>query len=174
MVYVMEILCAFLTAMSLIFILVQLRAKFDRSYLIFGVFNLLICFFCAIDIWVQPQTQVLQWTTLQHVIASFFPPLFIWHIMLIVKKEKLVRVKLLFLVGIVFSVLFLSGAMLRPSRDEVTGTLVYNLIFAPYFVGMMIYLLWMVVTNLRKMGGFEKRLLQFHFAGMVLLCCGGL
>ncbi len=174
MIHLLEILCAFLISMSFIFLSIQIRAKFDRSFLVFGVSNLLICMFCAIDIWIQPQGQILHWTRLQHMLASFFPPFLVWHIMLINRKENLAIVKSLFLVSIIFSVLFLTNWMLRPSQHEVISTSLYNLSFVPYVLIIMVSLFYMVIANLRNATGFQKRVLKFHLIGLILLCLSGL
>ncbi len=171
--YLFEILCAFLIAMSLIFIFVQVRAKFDRSFLVFGLTNLLICLFCAIDIWVQPNEQLIQWTTIQHLLASFFPPFLVWHIMLMIKKEKLAIIRVFAGIGVLFSVLFATGLMLRPTGKEVITTLLYNITFAPYLVFVMSYLLVLIGFSIKSSQPDEQRMLLFHFFGLVLLCLGG-
>ena len=85
------VLCALLVSMSLIFIVIEVRANFDRSFLIFGIVNLLICSFCIIDILFQPSKQILHWTLMQHLIASFFPPFLLWHVRLIKNNIDLCR-----------------------------------------------------------------------------------
>lgn len=174
MIFILEIFCAFLISMSFIFISIQLRAKFDRSFLIFGIANLLICSFCAIDIWVQPHAGTLHWTRFQHVLASFFPPFLVWHIMMITRKEKLESIKVLFLISLIFAVLFFDDIMLKPSDAEVISTTFYNVTFAPYIIGAMVALIIMIATNLKYAYGFEKRLLRYHLFGLMILCLGGM
>jgi signal transduction histidine kinase len=172
-IFLLEILCAFLISMSLVFVVIQIRARFDKSFLIFGISNLLLCSFCAIDIWLQPGGQELHWTRLQHILASFFPPFIVWHIMLVIKKENLNIVRILVLTSIVFALLFLTDVMLKCSENEVTSTFIYNFFFAPYLLATMLGLLGVTIFFLSKSVGYQKKTVIYHLIGEMFLYLGG-
>jgi signal transduction histidine kinase len=172
--FVLEIVCTFLMAMSVIFIVIELRARFDKSFLIFGITNLLLSFFCAIDIWIQPGAQTLFWTRIQHIIASFFPALILWYLMVLLRKMNEKFIRLLFFIGICFSVLFLTNVMLRPSEKEIASTAVYNFSFAPYMMAAIFFIVIFLVRQLYNVSGKEKKVLFFHVIGGSALSCGGI
>ena len=169
-----EIICSFLTAMSFVFILVQLRAKLDRSFLAFGVANLLLCVFCAIDIWIQPNGNNLFWTRVQHILVSFLPVILILHITLLIKKNLLIWAGVFLFFGILFSVLFLTDLMFVSSELQLRSTALYNAIFSPYVLFVMVFLIYLVASNVHKFTGSEKKALWFHLIGIFVLCTGGL
>src|SRR5512133_1674312 len=121
-------------AMSLIFVTIELRARFDRSFLIFGISTILLSFFCGIDLWIQPIIQTLYWTKIQHIIAAFFPSFLIWYLLIFLKRDKESVIKVTLFLSMVFSVLFFTDYMLKPSEIEVTGTLLYSVAFIPFIL----------------------------------------
>jgi signal transduction histidine kinase len=169
-----QIICSFLISMSVIFIVVELRAGFERRFLVFGATNLLLCLFCAIDIWFQPDKQLLHWTRAQHVLASFFPAMLSWHCMLIVGKIKLDIVRWLFFTGTLFVVLFCTGIMLKASNLEIISTMVYNVTFAPFMVASIAGCFFFMALNMRKVPKAENKMLLFHLAGGFFLAAGGI
>jgi signal transduction histidine kinase len=160
--------------MSLVFIVIQIRARFDKSFLIFGIANLLLCSFSAIDIWLQPTTQILHWTKLQHIIASFFPPCITWYILLSVQKENLNLIRSLFILATLISLTFFTDLMLIQSGNEVVGTPVYTLIFAPYMLISIIGALIMSIRNLKKGTSFQRKFFFFHLFGIIVLSATGI
>jgi signal transduction histidine kinase len=172
--FALEIVCTFLMAMSLIFIVMELRARFDRSFLVFGITNLLLAFFCAIDIWMQPGAQTLAWTRIQHVIATFFPAFILWYLMILLHNERPLVIRFMFFIGICFSVLFHTNAMLKPSEKEIISTAFYNFTFAPYMVAAIIFIMAFLLRNLLKRPEKEKKVLLFHLIGGLVLAGGGI
>lgn len=168
------VLCALLISMSLVFIVIEVRAHFDRSFLIFGVVNLLICSFCLIDIEFQPYRQILHWTLLQHLIASFFPPFLLWHVRLIKNNINETIIRFSFLTSIVFSVLFLSGVMLKPISEGVLTTMFYNLTFVPYIIGTQIYLINKLSSKFGNIPSKQKVFTLFYLVGIILLSAGSI
>lgn len=170
--FFLEILCSFLIAMSLLFIVVQIKVKFDKSFLIFGISNLLFCSFCAIDIWLQPAAQVLHWTRLQHVIASFFPPFCTWHIMLVMKRENMDTIRFLSLGSIVIALLFITNVMLVERNNEISATLLYNVVFIPYMLATVLFLLRRIFNRLTSGNKFQRQVMFYNLIGGVFLSLG--
>lgn len=168
------VLCALLVSMSLIFIVIEVRANFDRSFLIFGIVNLLICSFCIIDILFQPSKQILHWTLLQHLIASFFPPFLLWHVRLIKNNIDRSLIKFSFLSSMVFSVLFLSGVMLKAVSEGVHTTMFYNLTFVPYIISTQIFLIKKLSWKFESISANQKKFIIFYIVGIILLSAGSI
>ncbi len=174
LIFIEQITCSFLIAMSFVFIAIELKVKFEKNFLIFGISNLLMCSFCAIDIWLQPKGQTLHWTRLQHIIACFFPPFLAWHLMLTARKLNITIVKLFFLVGILFTFPFLTDIMLKPSAREVVSTTVYNVTFAPFMLVSILGLFIFMASNIANVPTSEKRVFIFYLVGALFLSVGGI
>lgn len=160
--------------MSLVFVLIEGMARFDRAFLVFGIANFSLALFCAIDIWLQPYGHVLHWIRIQHLIASFFPALLMWHLMLVVGKPNMNLVRVLFLAGIVFAVVFLGEAMLIESLGEkVTITPIYYTFFAPFMLTSIIGIVAFMIWNIGKVGHSRRVLLIQHLVGVGAVALGG-
>jgi signal transduction histidine kinase len=171
--FIGQTICAFLISISVLFIVIEMSAKFDRRFLVFGTTNLLLCLFCAIDFWFQFDGQTLYWTKAQHIIASFFPAMLIWHVMLLVRKVNMQLVRLLLFLGMIFTGLFLSTVMLQPHQNEIISTTLYNMTFAPYILVAIIGCVGYMIYNIRNLPVSEKRIAWLHLVGFLLVCCGG-
>jgi len=172
--FALEIACSFLLAMSLIFIVIELRARFDRSFLIFGITILFLSLFCGIDIWLQPGTVSIHWTRIQHVIAAFFPAFILWYLMVLLHKVNEVLLKLMFFIGFCFSLLFFTTKMFHASQNTFESTLLYNLSFAPYMLIAIVFITIFLFRNLSQSKDKEKKVLVYHLIGSVPLSIGGI
>ncbi|HAJ79119.1 MAG TPA: hypothetical protein DCO75_05045, partial [Fibrobacteres bacterium] len=172
--FVLELTCTFLMAMSIVFIVIELRARFDRSFLIFGITNLLLAFFCAIDIWLQPQWQIIRWARVQHIIAAFFPALITWYLMVVLHRKNIIISKLMLFIGVCFSLLFCTNIMFRPSEKEITTTILYNFTFAPYMLISIVFIIIFLIKNVSQSNGNERKVLFFHLIGCIALASGGI
>ena len=171
--FMLEFACSLLMAMSIVFIIIELRARFDRSYLIFGVTNLLLAIFCAIDLWIQPNGWIPFWTRLQHVIAAFFPPFIMWYLWIMLRRSDYGLVRAMFIVAFCFSPLFFTDLMFHPSVKDVMSTPLYNFTFLPYMLACMVVLPVIIIRNLARCAGNERKTLLFHLAGLILVSVGG-
>ncbi len=172
--FVLGIICALLMSMSIVFIVIEVRSRFDKSFLIFGVTNILLSIFCAIDIWIQPGLITLYWTRIQHVIAAFFPALITWYLFVILKRKKFTIVRGMFFIGVCFALLFFTNLMFRPSEKEIMSTVIYNMTFAPYMLLAIVFIVVFLIRNLSRSTGNEKQVLFFHLLGGIALSIGGI
>jgi signal transduction histidine kinase len=161
-------------AMSIVFIVIELRARFDRSFLIFGITNLLLAFFCAIDIWIQPGTIRMDWTRIQHVIAAFFPAFILWYLMALLNRRSSSIIKSMFFIGFCFSLLFFTNIMFRFTEKGIESTIIYNLTFAPYIIVAIIFISIFLIKNLYKCNVNERKVLFFHVVGGIALALSGI
>jgi signal transduction histidine kinase len=169
----LKLICALLMSMSIVFIVIELRSRFEKSFLIFGITNILLSVFCAIDIWIQPDVQIIYWTRVQHIVAVFFPAFLFWYILLLLKRVILNQIRLLFLTGVCFSLLFSTDLMLQPSGDEIIGTLFYNLTFVPYMLLTIIGIPVFLIRNISRSNDKDRKVLWYHLAGITCLSIGG-
>ncbi len=160
--FALQIVCSFLMAMSLIFIVIEVRARFDRSFLIFGITSVILSIFCAIDIWMQPGIISLYWTRVQHVIAAFFPAFIAWYLLIMLKRQNLVIVRIMFFIGFCLALLFFTNIMLRPTEKEIASTTVYNLTFAPYMLVAIVSIIIFLIRNLSRSEAQVKKVLFYH------------
>lgn len=172
--FILQIICSFLIAMSFIFIVVEMRAKVHKRFLIFGVSNLLLCSFCAIDIWILYNNPThLIWTKLQHIVILVFLPFFTWHHLILVHRENFKIIKALFFVTMLFSIAFFSDWMMTLENDKIVSTMLYSATFAPYLIIVCISNIWLLLFNLRRLSQEERKILYFHFFGtFILFTCG--
>jgi signal transduction histidine kinase len=170
----LKLICSMLMSMSIVFIVIELRSRFEKSFLIFGITNILLSVFCAIDLWIQPDAQTIYWTRLQHIIAVFFPAFGIWYILLLLRREQITVIRILFFIGICFSLLFSTDWLLRPSGKEIVGTHLYNLLFVPYMLIVMIAIPIFLVRNIPLSEDQEKKVLFYHLAGIICLSVSGI
>jgi hypothetical protein len=72
----LKIICSSFFAIGAFFTLLELKSKFDRSFLYFGLSIILLCFICAFDLWIIPSNHsadnVVFWTKVQHALSSPF------------------------------------------------------------------------------------------------------
>jgi signal transduction histidine kinase len=161
-------------AMSIVFIVIELRARFDRSFLIFGITNLLLALFCAIDIWIQPGTIRMDWTRIQHVIAAFFPAFILWYLMALLNRRSSSIIKIMFFIGFCFSLLFFTNIMFRLTEKGIESAIIYNFTFAPYMIVAIILISIFLIKNLYKCNVNERKVLFFHVIGGIALALGGI
>jgi len=161
-------------AMSVVFIVIEVRSRFDKSFLIFGITNLLLAIFCAIDIWIQPGYINLYWTRIQHVIAAFFPAFITWYLMIMLRRTNLAIVRFMFFLGFCFSLLFFTNIMFRPSESKIFSTAVYNFTFAPYMLIAIILIIAFLIRNLSRSEVKERKVLFYHVVGGIALSIGGI
>jgi signal transduction histidine kinase len=74
----------------------------------------------------------------------------------------------------VFSVLFFTDLMLKPSEREVTGTLLYSTSFIPFMLLSILYIIWLLIVNFIQSDKQDRKVILFHFLGIVALAAGGI
>lgn len=161
-------------AMSLIFIIIENRAHFDKSFLVFGFANLFLASFCGIDIWLQPHAQTIYYTKIQHLFASFFPSMIYWYLSLLFKKTDEKLLKGSFVIGGSFAMLFFTDLMLRNSEKEIVATMLYNLTFAPYMLISIICITIFLIKKLPTAAQTDRTFIIAHLNGIGALSMGGI
>lgn len=173
-----QLICAFLIATGLLFILIDLRTKYDRSFRFFGASLLLLCAMCSIDIWIMPSVSdpdaALAWQRIFHAIACFFIPFSMWYLLILTQSPWVRRAPRIFLaVSMAVSLsLFSDWSMLIRDGEVHAGPLYYVLII-PYAVIYVCAASVLILNRLKTAPETERRILRFHLVGFFLLfACG--
>jgi signal transduction histidine kinase len=72
----------------------------------------------------------------------------------------------------VFSVLFFTDYMLKPSEIEVTGTLLYSVAFIPFILFSVVYIIWLLLANYFRSNNQDRKVIIFHLLGIIALAIG--
>lgn len=166
---IFQSLCICIFAVSLLLTIVELRTRFDRVFLYYGISSMILCLFCGFDLWEKFSSNEF---SIQHAIFCFFPPIFIKYLAHFKKDTGENRVRILLFCGVVISSLFLSGAMFRPGASIGIPTPLYFIVFVPYLIVSIGIITQFLFSNVGGLHGNEKKLFQIHIVNLfVLVLC---
>jgi len=167
---VLQAICIVLFAFGVLFSVLELRTRLDRSFLYFGIVIMLLAAFSAIDLWRPHQVW---WTSLQHILYFFIVPCIGWYLMILTKSKNILIIKGLLFIGFVFSFLVLGGFMFVQEDGFVGTKALYRVFVVPYIILSILYMNYLIVRKLRHLSSSEKKSLFFHLIGFLLLSiCG--
>ena len=167
---VLQGICIVLFAFGVLFSVLELRTRLDRSFLYFGIVIMLLAAFSAIDLWRPHQAW---WIGLQHILYFFIVPCIGWYLMILTKSKNILIIKGLLFIGLVFSFLVLGGFMFVQEDGFVGTKVLYWVFVVPYIILSILYINYLIVRKLRHLSGSEKKSLFFHLIGFLLLSiCG--
>lgn len=174
LIHTLLICCLFLLAFSIIFIVIELRAGFDRIFLAYGLSTMSIAIFCLIDLAFQPVSMTIPLTKIQHCIGSFFPACILWQVLLLCNIKRPVLIKLATGTGCVFLILFLSTTMFIRSGTELIGTRLYMSTFAPFMLVSIFGIMTLMFVAYFKSSGNRKIEIGWHLFALTTLSAGGM
>jgi signal transduction histidine kinase len=167
--FAMVVVVGFIFAMSSIFIIIELRSRFDRSFILFGATNILLALFCLIDIELQPQIMTIGWTKIQHVIAAFFPVMILWYLMSLIGKVNPRALWGLAVAGLFFSFTMLGNIMFTGYAEDLAGTIFYDVLYVPFMTGSIIGITGYLCFHYTRSTGRIKADLGWQLIGLGLL-----
>jgi signal transduction histidine kinase len=174
----LRVICSLLFATGLLFALLDLRTRFDKSIRYFGLALIFLSLIAGIDLQVMPSLTApadrLYWQRVLHIMACGFVPFSYSYLAGITGAQAGKAVRLFGFASLVFACLFFDSRMLALEDGSVVGGPLYFLLFFPYvlaYVGAAIYL---IVSRFRKAAASERKILQFHIIGYSLLCVAGI
>ena len=171
--FMLQIICSFLVSVGLLFIFIELRSRFDRSFLYFGSALVLLCALVAVDIWALPNSesagQSLAWIRTQHVAACAIIVFLNLNVLFLTQVSRPLFVRVAVLISLVESALILTDHMMKIESGEVVSGMLYKLVFAPYVLFFVVSANYFIVKNLRKVSPAERKILKFHLIGMMAL-----
>jgi signal transduction histidine kinase len=146
----LQAFCISLFTVGVCFVIIELRSKFNRSFLNFGFVVILLSIFSSLDLWhVEVNTSVF-WASLQHVIFCPIPSLILSYI-LYLSKINGARLKILFNYwGLICAILFISGLMFSVKENHFSATILYYLIFIPLLICSISCCVTILIRNLRR------------------------
>jgi len=167
---VLQGICIVLFVFGVLFSLLELRTRLDRSFLYFGIVIMLLAAFSAIDLWRPHQVW---WISLQHILYFFIVPCIVWYLMILTKSKNILIIKGLLFIGLVFSFLVFGGFMFVQEDGFVGTKALYQVTVAPYIILSILYINYLIVHKLRHLSASERKSLFFHLIGFLLLSiCG--
>lgn len=176
--FMLQVTCSFLVAVGLLFIVIELRSRFDRSFLYFGTSLVFLCAIVAVDIWALPNSasgeDSLTWIRAQHVLACAYIIFLNLNLMFLTRTHHPRFVRFALFISIIESTLMLTDWMLTVEDGKVVGGLFYKLFFAPYLLFYMGSAIYFMFKNLRTAPAPERKVLKFHLIGILALCVCGL
>ena len=175
--FALQILCSLLFATGLLFTLVDLRTKYDKSFRYFGLSLMFLSLIAAIDLWIQPNlndfVEKLYWQRILHILACGFIPFSAGYLCLISKVQSPRLIRGLFFTSLVFSCLFFQSSLLSIADGKVVGGLLYYALFFPYVLAYIAGASYLIVFRFRKSQAAERKILRFHVIGFAILCVSG-
>jgi len=178
MVIVLQFICALLFAVGLLFILIDLRTHFDRSFRFFGISLVLLCAMTGIDLWIIPNTESIArqifWQRVFHGLACIFIPFSIWYIALLTHSAVLKAMRFIILMSSILAAAFQTDLFIQEVDGSFRGTIGYNAIFLPFVAGYIFTALFLILRRINVCAAPERRILAFHLAGFAFLILGGL
>jgi len=167
---VLKTICIGLFSIGALFILVELRARLDRSFLYFGVAIILLAMFVAIDLW-WPFN--MRWTILQHIVFVVMVPCMVWYLMILTRWKNALIIKGFAFIAILFSILFICNFMFVEKNGVVTTRPLYVGTVIPYIFGFLVFINYLIVRKLKEVNSTERKILTLHLVGFVFFAiCG--
>ncbi|MBD3241764.1 MAG: hypothetical protein GF331_14335 [Chitinivibrionales bacterium] len=172
-----EWLCSFLLAAGILLILIELRTRYDKTFLLSGFSIILVTAFAALDIFVLPahsdQTRLLYWTRIQHVFGAGIVVFLSWYLMVITQNVNMKLLNGIILASGVICPLLFVDSMLRKSPDGPSAGPLYFCLFLPYGLAAVVCFVTLLATAWRNSSGSTRKLAGIHLAGIISLgLCG--
>lgn len=175
---ILQFICLFLFAVGLLFIVVELRTKFDKSFLYFGISLILLCMITGLDLWVilkySDPGQSLYYMKVYHILACGYYVFSLWYVMLITDNQNLAVIKIWVFISIIFSLLFFSPFLLILEKNQIRTSIIYKVLFIPFTVISICIVFYLNAWKIRHSEGKQRRILTLHLIGCVILCITGL
>lgn len=174
---ILQFICTFLFGVGLLFITLEARTKFDKTFFYFGISLCILSLMTALDIWIISQTHsindALYWTKIFHILSCAFYTFSLWYFKHMSGMINPTFLKTWVFISTFFCFLFLTSKMMIIKNNEIIMTTLYNISFIPY---TFLYITTFIVTNIKKIrrsSDLDKKIFTFHLLGIFTLCfCG--
>jgi signal transduction histidine kinase len=175
--FLLQLVSLFLVAAGLLFIVIELLVKFDRSILFQGIALVLFGLVPAVDIWVLPHQHlcedVLLWTRIQHVLMFLLFPIVLWYLKNFLKSDIRYFHHIVIVLAALFSPMFFSDAAISCCQDKIIFGPWYYFLFLPCAALAGSVTVWLIIVKLKNARENERRVLFYHLIGFTLLCAFG-
>ena len=166
--------CVALSAIGFMFIGIEIRTKFHKSFITFGITLVLFCLFCSFDLWYHETLfQNAAMCSFQQIVFCFIPPVVILHIGILANRINKKLTTVLFIVAAILSVGFLSGGMIQLKNQTIILTPAYNFLMVPYIVVCVGLVSTLTIKNFFTAGKLERKIFFYHLIGIIIFAvCG--
>jgi len=171
----LELICIYVVSYGLLLIVIELRTRFDRSFLSFGGLLILLSLFAYIDAGPLGQEGSPErfrfWMELQHGLFNFIAVLLLWYVMTLAGEVRRSLLAAVATYGVLTLLPLALHLFFEVRGDAVYTTRWYFLLLAPYYLFGGFYSLRALIRawRTRPVG----RLLRFHVLGLTALTFAG-
>jgi len=168
---------AFLISAGILFILIELRTKHDKTFLYFGFSLLMLCFMTISDLFTHNRNntaeQNLFWTRMSIVGLVSWAPFVVWYLKAFshVPFDKVLR--LFTFVSILCGFLAFSSIFFRIENGDVLVSPLYGVVFVPYVLLYAVQLFYLNIKPLKRVSKTDRRTLIFHLLGILAVFFSG-
>src|SRR5690606_24899974 len=126
----LQIVCSSLIAVGFLFLLIDLRTKFDKSFRYFGIALLLLCAMTGIDLWIIPgvasPAEALYWNRVMYIVGCSFSLFYFWYMSEMTESVNVRYIRAIGLMAFALCLAFFSDRMLILRDGKVhSGPLYY-------------------------------------------------
>jgi signal transduction histidine kinase len=177
MTFVLGLISCFLIATGALFILLEWRTHFDKSFKYFGYSLILLSTMTSIDLWVLPgvdsDASHLMWQRIYHLIALVYIPFSLSFLRTITDKGSDFGIRAFTFAGLLFSPALFLNSTLTVQDGMLHGGVIYLAIFAPLVLGYISYAIILLIQGLNNPARPQSRkVLVLHLVGFIGLCLG--
>lgn len=172
----LELACASLFALGCLFVFIQIRSKFDRSFLFFGLSLISMSCTVGVDIWgassLNGKPEQLVWWRFQHLTFAITMAYMVIYIQELYKKVSKVAIFwLLFTAALVGLSSYSDISLYWDGKNVVSG---YGyIVTVVYLVVYTFLVIFYNVVGIKKVSPEQKKILKMHLFGIALLFPAG-
>jgi signal transduction histidine kinase len=163
-----------LSGFAIFALLIQFSTRIDNRFTPAGLLIVLLCFFCALDIWVHPGAWDKGRMVLQHCIAAIIIGCSYWSAQTMVERPHRPSLRVLWIISIVVSVSFLFLPYFINHGPKAQPGALYRFIFVPFILGSVCWISGYLVVAAIRGGRAQRRGVLLSLGGNGLLFISGL
>ncbi len=167
---------------GILFVFIELKVKYDRSFIFVGITLLFLGMFLSVDFWFLPYFKEIGNTQLyffnfnfQHIIVCMLIPFQIKYILMLTKTASKLHLRTHVFLSSLFGVLFVSGKMGEMGDDFIVYTnIIYDFFFSSYIIYIFFFFIVLLIKSLNNALAFDRKIILYHIAGISLLFISGI
>lgn len=170
-------LCLTFGIWGIFFIVIELRARLDRSFLHFGISTLLLSIFTVIDGYLIPSWPSYRPVLIrfQHVLVVVLVPFLYTYIFILSNTFSANKLRIIVLLSFPFLLLFLSDAIFSERDNTLIISSVYPIIMLPVYLAVFSHIVAYIIQQINATApSARKTVLQYHVVAIGLLFLFGL
>ena len=178
MTFALGLISCFLIATGILFVILEWRTRFDKSFKYFGYSLLLLSSMTSIDLWVLPGVESdgthLMWQRIYHLMALVYIPFSLSFLRSITGRGSDAVVRAFTFAGLLFSPALFLKSTLNVEGGVINGGILYIAVFVPMVAAYIAYAIVLLVQGLNNPARPQsKKVLVLHLVGFTGLCLGG-